>query len=160
LRRLGGAIIESVMLTRCRLLAASIAASAPHLVRAASISVTQTGAIGDGQTLNTAAIQAAIDRCGEAGGGTVVFPAGRYVTGTLLLRSKIALRLEAGAALLGSTDLADYRLGDPFVDGSSAQTGYALIAGVDVSDVAARRARLHRWPRQGNARGPWTRREE
>jgi len=124
------------MLTRRRLLAASIAASAPHLVRAASISVTQTGAIGDGQTLNTAAIQAAIDRCGETGGGTVLFPAGRYVTGTLLLRSKIALRLEEVAGLLGSTNLADYRLVDPFVDGTGAQMGYALIAGVDVSDVA------------------------
>src|SRR5580692_2396869 len=45
MRLLYGAIIESVMLTRRRLLAASIAASAPHLVRAASISVTQTGAI-------------------------------------------------------------------------------------------------------------------
>jgi polygalacturonase len=92
--------------------------------------------VGDGQTLNTAAIQSAIDRCADAGGGTVVFPAGRYVTGTLLLRSKIVLRLEEGAVLLGSTNLADYRLVDPFVDGTGAQMGYALVAGVDVSDVA------------------------
>jgi polygalacturonase len=125
-----------VTLTRRSLLAASIAASAPQFVRAASISVTETGAIGDGQTLDTAAIQPAIDRCGEAGGGTVIFPAGRYVTGTLLLRSKIALRLEEGAVLLGSTNLADYRLVDPFVDGTGAQMGHALIAGVEVFDVA------------------------
>jgi polygalacturonase len=118
------------------LLAASIAASAPRLARAASVSVTTAGAVGDGQTLNTAAIQSAIDRCAEAGGGTVVFPAGGYVTGTLLLRSRITLRLEAGAALLGSTNLADYRLVDPFIDGTGAAMGYALLAGVDVSDVA------------------------
>jgi len=125
-----------VTLTRRNLLATAIAASAPRPIRAASISVANTGAIGDGQTLNTTSIQAAIDRCAEAGGGTVVFPAGRYVTGTLLLRSKIVLHLEDGAALLGSTNLADYRLVDPFVDGTGAQMGYALIAGVDVADLA------------------------
>ena len=126
---------QAVTVTRRSLLAAALATSA-RPARAASISVTATGAIGDGQTLNTAAIQAAIDRCAESGGGTVVFPPGRYITGTLLLRSKIALHLEDGAALLGSTNLADYRLVDPFVDGTGAQMGYALLAGVDVADVA------------------------
>jgi polygalacturonase len=123
-------------LTRRGLLAAAIAVSTPRFARAASISVTGAGAVGDGRTLNTAAIQTAIDRCAEGGGGTVIFPAGRYVTGTLLLRSKIALRLEQDAVLLGSTNLPDYRLVDPFVDGTGVAMGYALIAGIDVSDAA------------------------
>lgn len=70
--------------------------------------VTDHGAIGDGKTLNTAALQKAIDTCAGWGGGTVVFPAGRYLSGTLFLRSHVALHLEAGSVLLGSTNLADY----------------------------------------------------
>ena len=46
--------------------------------------------------------------CAEAGGGIVSFPAGTYLTGTLFLRSRITCHLEAGAILLGSTDLRDY----------------------------------------------------
>ena len=66
-------------------------------------------ALGDGHTLDTAAIQAAIDACHLAGGGTVHLPAGgRYLVGTIYLRSHVHLHLEANALLLGSTDIADY----------------------------------------------------
>jgi len=53
-------------------------------------------------------IQAAIDACAAAGGGTVVIPAGTFVTGMLSLRSHVTLHLENGSRLLGSPDLADY----------------------------------------------------
>lgn len=66
------------------------------------------GAVGDGATLNTEAIQAAIDACAASHGGTVFVPAGRFVTGTLRLRSNVTLRLETQAVLVGSTNLADY----------------------------------------------------
>jgi polygalacturonase len=66
------------------------------------------GAAGDGQTLDTLAIQKAIDSFAEKGGGTAYFPPGRYLSGTLFLKSGITLHLEAGAVLLGSTDLNDY----------------------------------------------------
>lgn len=72
------------------------------------------GACGDGTTKDTEAIQAAIDACAQAGGGTVVAPAGTYVTGTLFLRSHVTLHLEAGATLLGSPDRADYNADDCF----------------------------------------------
>ena len=83
------------------------------LVRAASpaaviIDVRSLGAIGDGITLDTKAIQAAIDRCHDAGGGTVVIAGGRFLTGTLYLKSNLCLRLEPGAVLLGSPHAADY----------------------------------------------------
>ena len=73
----------------------------PHNVR-------DYGAAGDGETLNTAALQRALDACGNAGGGTVVFPPGRYLSGSLNLRSHTTLHLEAGATLLQSTDMAHY----------------------------------------------------
>lgn len=66
------------------------------------------GAVGDGQTLNTRAVQAAIDACHAEGGGTVVVAQGRYVIGTIYLKSWVILHIQAGAALLGSTRIADY----------------------------------------------------
>ena len=66
------------------------------------------GAAGDGKQLDTAALQRAVDACAAAGGGTVRFPAGSYLSGTLFLKSNVTLWLEAGAVLLGSTDLKDY----------------------------------------------------
>ena len=54
-------------------------------------------------------MQAAIDAAAVAGGAAVVFPPGRYLTGTLVLRSGLTLHLEKGAVLLGSTEPRDYR---------------------------------------------------
>jgi len=66
------------------------------------------GAVADNKTLNTVAIQRAIDTCAAGGGGEVVVPAGIFVTGSLLLKSDITLRLLPGAVLQGSYDPADY----------------------------------------------------
>jgi hypothetical protein len=71
-------------------------------------SVLRFGAVSDGKTKNTSAIQKAIDTASSAGGGTVYFPAGRYLSGTLVLKSNVTLHLDNGAVLLGSTDLKDY----------------------------------------------------
>lgn len=73
------------------------------------IDVLQHGVIADGTTMNTVALQPLIDRCSQNGGGSLAFPAGCYLTGGLELRDDIHLHLEAGATLLGSTSLADYR---------------------------------------------------
>jgi polygalacturonase len=62
------------------------------------------GAAGDGKTLDTAAINAAIAAASDAGGGTVVFPAGTYLSYSVRLRSHITLHLEAGAVLLAAGD--------------------------------------------------------
>jgi polygalacturonase len=78
--------------------------------QAAIFDVRQYGATGDGHTKDTAAIQKAIEMCGKAGGGTVSVPPGRYFTGTIQLRSNVALHIEAGATLLGSTEPEDYPL--------------------------------------------------
>lgn len=57
---------------------------------------------------NTRAIQAAIDACGTAGGGTVVVPAGCFVTGSIVLRSRVELHLAAGATLAGAAGAEHY----------------------------------------------------
>ncbi|MHC4541065.1 MAG: glycoside hydrolase family 28 protein [Planctomycetota bacterium] len=66
--------------------------------------------VGNARTCCTAAIQKAIDVCAVRGGGCVYFPPGSYLTGTLILKSNVSLKLEAGATLLGSEDLSDYEL--------------------------------------------------
>jgi hypothetical protein len=96
---------------------------------------TKTGVIGDGTTLNTAGIQKAIDNCSAGAGCTLRFPAGRYLTGTIRIKSNVTFRLEDGAALLGSTETADYRNLDLFINGSGNPMGPALIVAVDASNV-------------------------
>ena len=69
--------------------------------------VTDFGAKADG-SLSTKAINNAIQKCNEKGGGTVVVPAGTFFTGAVHLLSNVNLRLEEGAVLSFSTDPADY----------------------------------------------------
>jgi polygalacturonase len=93
------------------------------------------GAVGDGATLNTRALQRTIDACSAGGGGTVAIPAGRFVTGTIQIKDGVTLRLAVDAVLLGSTNAADYRSIDPFTDATGAERGYALITAVDAKRV-------------------------
>jgi hypothetical protein len=71
-------------------------------------SVRDYGAVGNGQALDTAAINRAIEACVAAGGGQVRFPPGRYLSGTVRWRSRVELHLEAGATLAGTTNLDLY----------------------------------------------------
>jgi polygalacturonase len=66
------------------------------------------GAIPDGKTLNTKPIQSAIDTACKNGGGRVVIPAGRFLSGSIVLKSGVELHLYEGAVLLGSTDINQY----------------------------------------------------
>jgi polygalacturonase len=75
---------------------------------ARDVSITAHGANGDGTTDCSAAIRAAIDACHAAGGGRVIVPAGRFVTGAIHLRSNVNLHLLEGATLAFSTDPAKY----------------------------------------------------
>lgn len=66
------------------------------------------GAAGNGTTLDTRAINTAIDACNAAGGGVAYVPPGVYLCGTVVLKTNVTLYLEAGATILGSKNLADY----------------------------------------------------
>lgn len=83
----------------------------PGWMAAAPLDVRDFGAKGDGATKDTRAIQAAIDKASSAGGGIVVLPPGRYVSGTLHLRDNLTLQLDAGATLIFSPDDGDF---DPY----------------------------------------------
>jgi hypothetical protein len=67
------------------------------------------GAAGNGNTLDTPAINKAIEVCAAAGGGQVLLPPGKYLSGTVHLKSHVTLFLEAGAALIGTPDLNKYQ---------------------------------------------------
>ncbi len=70
--------------------------------------VEQYGAVGDSLTINTKAIQDAINACSENGGGVVLFSKGGYVTGTIRLKSGVMLEVSESAKILGSINIADY----------------------------------------------------
>jgi polygalacturonase len=109
----------------------TVAGGKPHY------NVVEYGAIADGQTLNTKAIQQAIDDCSENGGGTVEFPAGTYLTGTLFLKSNVFLNLQAGSTLLGSKNLEDYpqSLRQPGNNSDKKFVLRALIRGDELENV-------------------------
>lgn len=79
-----------------------------------SFRITKFGAIADGLTLNTKAINSAIDACSQKGGGVVVVPAGLWVTGPVVLKSNVNLHLQKGALLQFTTDKSQY----PLVEGN------------------------------------------
>lgn len=66
------------------------------------------GALADGTTKNTLAIKKAIEACYKAGGGKVIIPSGKFLTGPIVLKSNINLHLEEGAEVLFSKDHEDY----------------------------------------------------
>jgi hypothetical protein len=101
--------------------------------------VTEYGAVGDGKTKDTQAIQAAIQSANDAGGGTVYFPAGTYLSGTIILKDHVTLFLEAGSILLGSTDIADYPSTPPkFRSYTENYFHQSLIYGEDLENITIR----------------------
>ena len=135
----------SIIAAAAWLLHAALASAAPAIVShpATTCDVRSFGAKGDGRTLDTIPIQRAIDACAKAGGGTVLFTPGRYVSGTILLKSHIVMKLDTGSVLLGSRNVGDYLPGkavglgttlgiDVFGEGTLA----GLIVARNVTDVS------------------------
>lgn len=97
------------------------------------------GAVPDGETINTAAIQKAIDACHEGGGGRVACAGGTFRTGTLTLRSNVELHLAPGSRLLGSPRLEDYEeIHGPGLNPQRApeKSRLALIQAVEAENIA------------------------
>ncbi len=98
------------------------------------------GAVADGKTLCTAALQSAIDACAAAGGGRVVVSAGCYKIGTVFLKSRVELHLEIGAELIASDNLDDYNALDAYEQNASCTAegwvGKHLIIAHEIEDCA------------------------
>ncbi|MBI4661768.1 MAG: right-handed parallel beta-helix repeat-containing protein [Verrucomicrobia bacterium] len=96
------------------------------------------GATGDGLTLDSPAIQTALDAAATASGSQVRFPPGRYLSGTIHLRSRVTLSIEAGATLVGTTNLNHYRhpaVPDFLPEAKWGKWHRGLILGENVEDV-------------------------
>jgi polygalacturonase len=101
-------------------------------------------AVGDGKTLDTAAINRAIDAAAASGGGTVYFPAGTYLSFSIHLKSNITLYLDNGATILaadpavhkGSYDLPEPNAFDMYQDFGHSHWQNSLIWGIGVDNVA------------------------
>jgi hypothetical protein len=96
------------------------------------------GAKGDGQTLDTAAIQRAVDACSADGGGTVLVPAGTFLSGSVEIRSHVNLRIAAGGRILGSGEGRDYHGVEaiPLSGDSTLEDGnWALFYAVEAHNV-------------------------
>src|SRR5271170_452807 len=103
---------------------------------ATTFDVREFGAKGDGKTLDTAAIQKALDECGNAGGGTVRFPAGTYLSQPLLLRTKTTVLLEAGATLLATPNQSDFmKVPGDWLQAQSSSDFIPFIGGRNLTDI-------------------------
>jgi hypothetical protein len=97
------------------------------------------GALADGKTLDTTAINKAVEACTQAGGGQVRLTPGRYLSGTVHLKDRVTLFLEAGATLVGTPDLNQYQypaVPDFMPEARWGKWHRALILGDGVQDIA------------------------
>jgi polygalacturonase len=125
--RFGGisaTLVTVVLLTVCGRLAA-----APRFL------LSEHGAVGDGKTLNTLAIQAAIDRCATNGGGDIVVPKGTFVTGSIFLKQGVNLVVEKGGVLKGSQNTNDYPWIDTRIAGLEMKWPAALVNADGVTNL-------------------------
>ena len=96
--------------------------------KTASFSVKDFGAKGDGKTLDTKAIQKALDKCAEAGGGLVKIPSGNYLSGAIFIKSNSTLCIVDGDVLTGSSEeTRDYPVIDSRFAGTEQNCHASLI---------------------------------
>ncbi|HEX4342296.1 MAG TPA: glycosyl hydrolase family 28-related protein, partial [Verrucomicrobiae bacterium] len=106
-----------------------------------SFNVRSYGASGDGITLDSPSINQAIEACAAAGGGTVYFPAGTYLSGSIHLKSNIHLSLDAGSTILGAPqEMNAYDETEPwntiaYQDGGHCYFHNSLIWGENLTNV-------------------------
>lgn len=100
--------------------------------------VNNYGGLNDGKTLNTQAIQAAIDSCAKNGGGIVKFEPGSYLTGSIFIKSNVILQIDENVTILGSQDIGDYKEIDTRVAGIEMKWPAALINIIDQDNAAIR----------------------
>lgn len=93
------------------------------------------GAKGDGKTLDSPAINKAIEHCNSNGGGTILVPPGVFLSGTIHLKSNMVFHIGAGATILGSSNLADYQDVVESKDKSRGPWHAAIIVGNEIKNI-------------------------
>lgn len=114
------------------------APAAPASLLFPPLDIRSFGAVGDGKTLCTAAIQRALDLCGEAGGGTVHLPAGTWLSGALVMHSHTTIEVGSGATLKASENPADYPVIEARWEGRQQRSHAPFIGGAQLVDVGIR----------------------
>jgi len=97
--------------------------------------ITEFGAVGDGQTLNTESIQTAIDKCAADGGGILVVPKGTFLTGSIFFKQGVDLYLEKEGILKGTVNPDDYPQIDTRWEGEERKWTAALVNFFDMKNV-------------------------
>jgi polygalacturonase len=115
---------------------ARIGTSKPPAKSTLILNVRNLGAVGDGSTKDTLALQQTIDRVSVLGGGEVLVPAGNYLTGALVLRSNVRLHLEEDATLTGSPDMGDYPLAQIRWEGRWIKGYIGFISAMDAENFS------------------------
>jgi len=101
-----------------------------------SVSITDFGAVGDGQTLNTKAISDAIRNISSKGGGTVIIPRGLWLTGPIILTSNLNIHAEEGALIIFSKDKNHYPLVETSFEGLNAVRCTSPVSGFNLENIA------------------------
>jgi polygalacturonase len=113
-------------------------AAGKNMTGARTFNIRDYGAKGDGQTLDTTAVQAAIDACHNDHGGVVLVPAGVFAIGTVEMKSNVTLRIVAGGTLLGTADGKQYHAAEAIPlsgDSTLGDGNVGLIFAVDAENV-------------------------
>ena len=119
---------RSILAGPCLALIAALAAAAPvAIAQPGHYLITDYGAVADGATLNTSAIQRAIDAAASAGGGVAEIPKGRFLSGSIFLKKGVELHLDDGAVLLGSQNIDDYPKQQTRIEGHFQPWRMALV---------------------------------
>ena len=107
----------------------------PHF-KLDTFNILNYGAIADGMTLNSVAINRTIEECAKQGGGTVLIPRGSYVTGPILMKSNINLHLNKGALLIFSSDFNQYPLVASSFEGVDAARCQSQFVAENLENIA------------------------
>lgn len=101
-----------------------------------SVNIADFGAVGDGATLNTGAINKAIRQVSEKGGGTVVIPEGIWLTGPIVLLSNVNLFTEVNAFVLFTPDFSQYPVVDAIFEGLNTKRCQSPLTAKDAVNIA------------------------
>lgn len=114
-----------------------------HLLLSILVSILTFGAVGDGKTDNTQAINKAVAECARQGGGVVSVPQGVFLSGTIHMKSRVRLRLEQGAVLQGTDSLASYDCLRPVSDLTRYESGRGTVNFNSATDPVWSQALIH-----------------